>query len=366
MTTLKHLLLLALTLTALGACSSRGKTNTQFADTDDSSLTDDSTTPISTYATPLPTASPLPTPTATPTVNSWQNNYPTSTAYTGTAQTNSWTNYTGWPYASGYEQANAYNYNGYPSQYQTQYNQSFPNYQANYNQGYYIAAVTSLYRGILGRDADLPGLQFWMRELIAGRPYNNMREEFLKSPEITALGSPVHVQNVIGLFRVVYGTMPERRAIQYWAGQLAAGMPLSQVANSLRGNPQYGLGGYSAGLYTRSVVDLYKMVFGRFANYDELSANVNSIAGGADIVGLFNSMRVHPEATSIGKIAAENCIAVHRIIRGTLPQRTELQRCIAMGDNTASSTSAVYNPVLQRYVQSLMYQGQYQGGYQGY
>jgi len=356
MMTLKKLLVLSVALLFLDACSSRGSNTTQFAD--ESETDDGSTTSIPTYATPLPTASPLPTPTPTPTpiINTWQNYQPTAQSYAGTPQTNSWSNYTGWPYSTGYDQnyINNYNYTGYPSQYQTQYNSSYPNYSSNYNRGYYIAAVISLYRGILGRDPDLTGMQFWMRELIAGRPYTNMREEFLKSPEITAIGDATKVQNIIGLFRVVYGVMPQRGAIQYWVGQLSASMPLSQIASSLRANPQYGSYGYSTGFFTRSVVDIYKGILGRFANYDELYRDVNAVGTGAPIVGIFDTQRASAEATSIGKLNAENCVAAHRIIRGTLPQRTELARCVAMGDTTTTSGS-VYNPVLQRYIQSLMY-----------
>lgn len=357
MKTLKSILYLSFTLLLLEACSSRGSNTTQFAD---ANQTDDgNTTSIPTYSSPLPTASPLatPTPTATPIVNTWQNNSPTAQSYSGVPQTNNWTAFTGWPYSTGYDQNYLYNnqYNGYQTQYQTQYNPSFPNYHANYSKGYYIAAVTALYRGILGRDPDLTGLQFWMRELIAGRPYTNMREEFLKSPEITALGDATKVQNIIGLFRVIYGVMPQRAAIQYWVGQLSASMPLSQVASSLRANPQYGVYGYNSGFFTRSVVDIYKGILGRFANYDELSRDVNAVGTGAPIVGIFDTQRASAEATSIGKLTAENCIAAHRIIRGTLPDRTELARCVAMGDNTAASAGTPYNPVLQRYIQQLMY-----------
>ncbi len=354
MSQLKHLLCITLLAGVIAACSSRSSTNTQFADSNQTS--DGSTSNIPPFQTPVPTSSPLPTPSPTPVANGWQSSTPTSQSYSGVQQTNSWSSFTGWPFNSGYGQGNNYNYNGYANGYQSQYDNLFPNYHTNYNNGYYIATLTALYRGVLGRNPDQPGVEFWMRELIAGRPFTNVREAFIASPEITALGNVQNVQNIIGLFRVIYGVLPERNALQFWLGQMAAGQSLSQVASSLRSNPQYGLGGNYSGLYTRSVVDLYKQVLGRFANFEELSRDVNGVASGGPILGILSQLRASSEAASIGKLNAENCSAVHRIIRGVLPERNELMRCVGMGDTTTLVSGTQYNQVLQRYMQSLMYQ----------
>lgn len=312
---------------------------------------------------PPETTNPNPTPTV-PNINYGQQwtQVPQNPTYSSQPQDQSFSQYNGWPWNNGYQQSQNSQWSQYPQNYQSGAYAYFPDYHYNFQRaGYYSATIVALYRGILGRNPDYPGLEFWLRELIAGRPYTNIRESFLASQEAMALQAVDHQQNVIALYRVLLGRLPEREGLNFWVSQLKAGVPLTQVAQGFSNSQEYYQYGYGR-LYSRSVVDLYKAYLGRIPEYQGLYGWLTQIASGNPYTGVVQGIKGSTEATQKGGDTATNCIAIHRAIRGQLPSSQELARCVAMGANSQVTAPNYYNSVAQQYAQSLIYSYNHCGG----
>lgn len=96
--------------------------------------------------------------------------------------------------------------------------------------------INTIYRQVLGRDADFQGLRTWSRELQRGRSLRNIRHELAKSRE---------AQDAINqIYWEVLGRNVGVEALQTWTKQLARGRTLAQVRQAIEGSTEGITGGY--------------------------------------------------------------------------------------------------------------------------
>jgi hypothetical protein len=133
-----------------------------------------------------------------------------------------------------------------------------------------IAFVAALYRAVLHRDADTPGMAGWVAFLQAGGTRQQVAEAFWNSPEHRGLQ--------VDQFYAAYlhrAADPAGRAA--WVGRLVAGMSEADVANGFLTSPEYSLSHPGTSDY---LLGLYADVLGRAPDADGIAAWGRAVPGG--------------------------------------------------------------------------------------
>lgn len=90
--------------------------------------------------------------------------------------------------------------------------------------------VFRLYQGVLGREPDLDGFQYWTGRLAGGLPFGTAVTGFVASAEFRATyGETGHIGFVGLLYANVLGRAADPGGLAHWAGRLAAGTPRETV-----------------------------------------------------------------------------------------------------------------------------------------
>ena len=89
--------------------------------------------------------------------------------------------------------------------------------------------IERLYRGLLDRSSDAPGMDYWLAKLTGGETVQNVIEGFLHSPEYLAMNKSVS-DTIHDLYEGVLGRSAEDAGYQYWLRQYQSGMSLSEIA----------------------------------------------------------------------------------------------------------------------------------------
>jgi len=98
-------------------------------------------------------------------------------------------------------------------------------------------AIATLYKNILGRQADLAGFEWWNEHLDNGGNLGNMALSFLRSEEYKQASNkdfdqlPVALQ-VEELYKAVLGREADTEGRAFWIEQMLAGGELNQITSS--------------------------------------------------------------------------------------------------------------------------------------
>ncbi len=104
-----------------------------------------------------------------------------------------------------------------------------------------VAWISALYTQVLGREADLGGIQFYVGQVQRGISAGDIAVSFLTSPEAIAHGTGVTFASDISvetLYRVLLGREPDAGGLAYHQNNLANGVSIGQVANHFLASPE--------------------------------------------------------------------------------------------------------------------------------
>lgn len=107
-------------------------------------------------------------------------------------------------------------------------------------------AVKSLYQGILGREGEQTGIDFWVDKLKNGSTIADIMPGFTKSEEYKQ-------KQVTDLFQNVLGRTPEKEGLDFWSNALNT-ISLTQVEKEVKNSPE---------AKQKQIKDLYKNILGR-------------------------------------------------------------------------------------------------------
>ncbi len=83
-------------------------------------------------------------------------------------------------------------------------------------------SIGRLYQAGLGRDLDIGGLRYWVKEYESGRTFEGIARSFLDSAEfkrITQSNNPTDVEYINILYKNVLGRSPDAAGYDYWLNQ---------------------------------------------------------------------------------------------------------------------------------------------------
>ena len=87
-----------------------------------------------------------------------------------------------------------------------------------------VSTVISFYQVFVGRQPDLPGLQFWSSQLESGLSINEFADAFSDANEFQAqFGERTSTEIVFALFRNVLGREPDFAGLTFWTDQVDSG-----------------------------------------------------------------------------------------------------------------------------------------------
>lgn len=99
------------------------------------------------------------------------------------------------------------------------------------------ATVLRLYQGILNRDAEKGGADYWINELTSkGASLSSIANSFLNSAELSAKGNLNNEQFVEMLYQNALGRNPEEEGKAYWLNLLDNGQDRADVAVGIVGS----------------------------------------------------------------------------------------------------------------------------------
>ena len=139
--------------------------------------------------------------------------------------------------------------------------------------------VEHYYTAILRRPSDAGGKAFWMSEAdrlcaLGADPKETfvvMANVFFNTPEYLAFNRDDN-GFVTDLYNTFFSRLPDAAGLSYWLGQLAAGMPRNNVMNSFLFSPEFtttmnaAFPGQTARAETYLVLNLYGGLFRRLAD----------------------------------------------------------------------------------------------------
>ena len=88
--------------------------------------------------------------------------------------------------------------------------------------------IERLYNGLLGRQSDDDGLNFWMNKLMNGATVQEMLEGFLNSDEYKAMGKSAS-DTILDFYEGLLGRSADSEGFNYWKEQYKNGMSLSEI-----------------------------------------------------------------------------------------------------------------------------------------
>lgn len=167
------------------------------------------------------------------------------------------------------------------------------------------AFVTLLYRNVLGREPDAPGMQTWTSALAGGKSRSDVVLDFSESGENIDLTSPGVEQGlwlrddaaaqVARLYHTTLNRLPDAEGLVTWTNALRSGDTLLGISDDFTGSPEF-ISRYgpldNAGFTTL----LYNNVLGRQPDSSGLAAWTESIDSGkprAEVVVGFSESTEH-------------------------------------------------------------------------
>lgn len=91
--------------------------------------------------------------------------------------------------------------------------------------------IERLYNGLLDRQSDQDGLDFWMNKLMNGETVQDMLEGFLNSDEYKAMGKSAS-DTILDFYEGLLGRSAEIAGYQYWMDKYHNGMSLSEIGTN--------------------------------------------------------------------------------------------------------------------------------------
>lgn len=137
------------------------------------------------------------------------------------------------------------------------------------------ASALRLYQGILGRDADLQGAKDFVGAVNGGTSLTDIANLFLNSSEVTSV---VNAADINDLYQALLGRDADAEGAADWAGLLANGGSLTDIAAAIAVSQEAITADASNGDFVR---DLYENVLGREAEEEGLNAWVGQLFNGA-------------------------------------------------------------------------------------
>lgn len=137
------------------------------------------------------------------------------------------------------------------------------------------ASALRLYQGILGRDADLQGAKDFVGAVNGGTSLTDIANLFLNSSEVKDV---VNATDINDLYQALLGRDADEQGASDWAGLLANGGSLSDIAAAIAVSQEAIAADESNGEFVR---DLYENVLGREAEEEGLNAWVGQLFNGA-------------------------------------------------------------------------------------
>lgn len=104
-----------------------------------------------------------------------------------------------------------------------------------------VSWISALYTQVLGRQADLAGIQFYVGQVERGVSAGDIAVGFLTSPEAVANGTGVASASEVSvemLYRVLLGRDADAAGLAYHQQSLANGVGIAQVANHFLASPE--------------------------------------------------------------------------------------------------------------------------------
>jgi DNA-binding beta-propeller fold protein YncE len=161
------------------------------------------------------------------------------------------------------------------------------------------AQVSSLYRALLGRDADTAGLSYWVGEAGQGKDLATIAGEMMQGAESqAALDGPGADALVARLYEAVLDRTGSAEDVGYWVGRLEAGDSLAQVAAAFAVSTEAATDPTGAAAQGLIVVDAemawigrsYEALLGRAADLGGLSYYDGQMQAGVDQQGVVQQL----------------------------------------------------------------------------
>ena len=142
--------------------------------------------------------------------------------------------------------------------------------------------VSGLYQDVFGRAPDSAGLAYWVGQIQSGLRVSSVAAEFYASAEFfnTSGGGTVPGW-VTAMYQDILGRAPDQAGLDYWVGQINAGVPATQLAASLY---------LSLESNVLRVDDLYQVILNRAPDpggrlfWGNLLVSIDDIALAAELV----------------------------------------------------------------------------------
>jgi hypothetical protein len=100
------------------------------------------------------------------------------------------------------------------------------------------AQLAGLYEAALGRPLDESGLAYWRDLILRGISFTDVGTHLFGSVEFFDAGGATHDGFVRGLYRELLGREPDEPGVAHWVGLLARGARRFEVASSFYRSPE--------------------------------------------------------------------------------------------------------------------------------
>ncbi len=204
------------------------------------------------------------------------------------------------------------------------------------------AAITALYRSLLGRDPEAEGLAFWRAAMANGASVGELAAAIANSTEyrdrvVTQQGNS---DMVTKLYDVLLDRLPDTSGKAFWENRLNEGASLGAVIEGMRGGLEYqGRGGS-----TDVLTEVYQILLnrlpdqpgleywqGRMNQGASLDAIIEGIRGGTEYRGLhpaaggMNPASMNPATLNYAEMGTMNMLPLVEEIRRLNAQIAEMQ-----------------------------------------
>ncbi len=151
--------------------------------------------------------------------------------------------------------------------------------------------ILRLYRAVFGRAPDVDGFAYWTAQYRGGRTLEAIVDDFIASPEFaTRYGSdPSNEQLVDAMYRNVLGRSGEETGVAYWLKELDDGLSVNALLRAFTDSPENINGtGTSEPLSSMEskILRLYRAVFGRAPDESGFGFWTTQAASGLSMRGI--------------------------------------------------------------------------------
>ena len=195
------------------------------------------------------------------------------------------------------------------------------------------AYVQSLYKNIMGRQAEDEGLKYWDTLLDKGDiSQGEVLQAFASSPEFQNLYKANPANAITSLYQEALGRAPEQTGLDYWVQQAKSGLGLPSIVEGFLGSPEgQDVSGisqmyqdYTGNVATPEQISQGKSLLGSnsdWMNFLEKTFPISDDSGNYDVAGGWQS-----KATPVPKTSSELMSAL-----GPIEQKYGLPQGYLMG-----------------------------------